>query len=440
MATGREAVDEALRAVREGQPYRLALLDWKMPELDGLEAAARISATPEIGRLPVVLVTAYEREFAGSEAAARAVDAVLHKPVSPSTLHDTVVGLLARPERRHRTGEVPLPRLAAGKRLLLVEDNEINRQVAREFLQYAGVNVVEAHNGYQALDRLARESFDAVLMDVQMPELDGVETVKAIRSQEHLRSLPVIAMTAHAMLGDRERFLEAGMSDYISKPIEEKDLLRVLARWVGEPAVTLPSSPEAGPVQLLPGLNTVDGVRRASGNADLYRRLLREFDSELPDTVARIRRKLETGAREDALALLHTLKGGAATLGARRIAEEAAAIEAALRRGEDVRTVAIDEAVEEVRRSIAVALDTPRPEHDAAQTAFAAPGSALLPIARRLEQQLRENNLGAVESFHELKTAAGPWFLQPMLAVESSLDRLDFDAARAHLRSPRSMR
>src|SRR5207244_2277484 len=151
------------------------------------------------------------------------IDAVLHKPISPSVLHDAVLEVLAPSDRKHRTAERPsLMQFAAGKRVLVVEDNEINRQVARELLTIAGIEVTEAHNGYQAIEKLASETFDAVLMDVQMPELDGIETVKAIRAAHgRFAKLPVIAMTAHAMLGDRERFLEAGMSDYIAKPIEE---------------------------------------------------------------------------------------------------------------------------------------------------------------------------------------------------------------------------
>ncbi|HVR40562.1 MAG TPA: response regulator, partial [Thermoanaerobaculia bacterium] len=290
--SGEAAIDEATRAAREGHPYRLAVLDWRMPGIDGTEAASKMATL----QLPVILVTAYEREYATQRADEVGIDAVLHKPVSPSTLHDALLGVLTPGARRSRATDARL-RFDSKKRVLLVEDNEINREVARELLRLAGLQVAEAHNGYQALDKLAAETFDAVLMDVQMPELDGVETVKRIRAQEKLRELPVIAMTAHAMLGDRERFLDCGMSDYIAKPIEEEQLLGVLSRWLnlGETHAPKPARPpqSAELPQVLPGLDVADGVRRTSGNMDLYGRLIVEFRRDLDTVLTRLRIAIE---------------------------------------------------------------------------------------------------------------------------------------------------
>jgi two-component system sensor histidine kinase/response regulator len=438
VSSGEEAIAEALRAAREGQPYRLALLDWKMPRLDGAEAAARLAQSTELPtRLPVILVTAYEREYAARRWEETGIDAVLHKPVSPSTLHDTVLNVLAPSDRPPRT-PVPSERPTFGrnKRVLLVEDNEINREVARELLTMAGLQVTEAYNGYEALDTLAVETFDAVLMDVQMPELDGVETVKAIRAQERLRSLPVIAMTAHAMLGDRERFLECGMSDYISKPIEEEQLLGVLGRWINvtaapEPQPTAPASDELP--QLLPGLDMRDGVRRASGNVELYRRLLGDLRRDIGEMLPKLREALDRGVVREALDLLHTLKGSAATLGARRISECAAVLEGRFRRNESVILDELIASAAELDESIGHVLDSAQPVA-APASAVHPSASSLLPIARRLDEQLLQNNLAAVGSFEELKALAGAQFGERMQQLEQSLDRLDFDAARAHLR------
>ncbi|HEX3109073.1 MAG TPA: response regulator, partial [Thermoanaerobaculia bacterium] len=316
--SGEEAVEEALRAAREGKPYRLAVFDWKMPGMDGAEAASRLMRMHDLpSRMPVILVTAYEREYATRHAEEAGIDAVLHKPVSPSTLHDALVSVLSPAERRARSvATVQRTHFPPGTKVLLVEDNEINREVARELLTLAGLEVVEAVNGYAALDAIAAQQFDAVLMDVQMPELDGVETVKAIRTQEHLKSLPVIAMTAHAMLGDRERFLDCGMSDYIAKPIDEEQLLAVLGRWI---PVETETKPEEAPVaaqsvpDVLPGLNVAEGIRRTSGNIDLYRRLIAEFRRDLLGALAKIRKAIEDSDMAQAHDLLHTLKGSAAT-------------------------------------------------------------------------------------------------------------------------------
>jgi CheY-like chemotaxis protein/HPt (histidine-containing phosphotransfer) domain-containing protein len=389
-------------------------------------------------RMPVILVTAYEREYATRRAEEAGIDAVLHKPVSPSTLHDALLSVLSPAERRARSAaNVQRTRFAPGKKVLLVEDNEINREVARELLTLAGLEVVEAVNGYKALDAIATQRFDAVLMDVQMPELDGVETVKAIRAQEHLESLPVIAMTAHAMLGDRERFLDCGMSDYIAKPIDEEQLLAVLGRWIHveaetkqEPALAAaPALPE-----VLPGLNVGDGVRRTSGNIDLYRRLIVEFRRDLLGALPKIRKAIEGSDMAQAHDLLHTLKGSAATMGARRVAQEAATLESWIRRGVPVvlgdLAAAIEEATESIE-SLTALLNVGR--------ASARPGRAeaqptsVLPIAEKMREHLDANNLAAVDFFPALKSAAGEKHAEPLRLLEESLDRLDFVAARRYL-------
>jgi CheY-like chemotaxis protein len=413
--SGEAAVNEVMRAKREGQPYRLAVLDWKMPGLDGAAAAARITSDSP---LPIILVTAYEREYADRQAEVKGIDAVLHKPVSPSMLHDAVLSVLQPAPRRIKTGEQPNPvRFTGNRRVLLVEDNEINREVARELLSAAGLRVTEAHNGYEAMEKLSSETFDAVLMDVQMPELDGVETVKAIRAASgRFGNLPVIAMTAHAMLGDRERFLDAGMSDYIAKPIEEKELIAVLKKWIGgtEPITAkqkLPVPPPVDKTEMLPGLLIGDGVRRTNGNMQLYKRLLAEFRREMDEVLPHLR----------------------SLIGARRVAEIAAALESRLRKGEAITADELAEAVAEVRMSIDAFLSADAPP--VVETKPGASNPQILPIAKRLAEHLRKNNLAAMSCFEELKAVAGSRFGEPMVKLEQSLDRLDFDAARVHLES-----
>jgi two-component system sensor histidine kinase/response regulator len=437
--SGEAAVAEALRAAREGHPYRLAVLDWRMPGVDGAEAAARMAKSAELKpHLPVILVTAYEREYASKRGREIGIDAVLHKPVSPSMLHDAVLNVLVPGEHRPRSAELPPQvKFEPGKRVLLVEDNEINREVAREMLAAAGLEVGEAHNGYQAMDKLAAEPFDVVLMDVQMPELDGVETVKAIRAvRGRYSKLPVIAMTAHAMLGDRERFLDAGMSDYIAKPIEEKQLLETLGKWIdvngGQMPSPVPPSATDTP-EVLPGLMVGDGIRRTSGNVALYKRLLAEFRTELD---------LDGAVDADRL---HTLKGSSSTLGARRVAEACAAQELRVRKGEPLDLSDLHAAVAEVLESIALVIAgdaaghgsaVPNPDPRESGTAQPCPtpsGTDMLTIAKRMSDHLKENNLAAVTCFEELKSLAGGRFREPMLQLEESLDRLDFDAARTHL-------
>jgi two-component system sensor histidine kinase/response regulator len=437
VASGEEALTEAAKARSEGHPYRLAILDWKMPGLDGAETALKL-AKIDGDSLPVILVTAYDREEALRQAERAGIDVVLHKPVSPSTLHDAVLRVLepGHPDPRGSESEI---RFAPGQRLLLAEDNAINREVARELLALAGLAVKEAHNGIEALRLLEEESFDGVLMDVQMPELDGIETVREIRRRPKLAALPVVAMTAHAMLGDRERFIEAGMSDYVAKPIEERELLRVLSRWLqpADSAAPARSAAAAAPRTLpvaLPGLAIAEGLRRASGNENLYRRLLADFDGDAASSVTQLDELLRRGATAEALDILHTIKGSAATIGADSLARAAARLEVTLKNGgsESPTLDEISSALHELRGSLArLPIRKSEPVRRAEP---AAEQQDVQPLIVQLRHYLEQNNLSAMESFENLRRVVGSE-AQSVNRIEAALDRLDFGAAALHLDS-----
>jgi CheY-like chemotaxis protein len=238
-ADGAEALHMAATAAERGRPFDLALIDWKMPGMDGVACAERL--TEGRGPRPLVLMTtAFSREQL-HEALARSradVHDILIKPVTPSTLFDACAGALGRLERPTShvvEREASLTRAQTdlrGARVLLVEDNDINAELAMALLDSAGLVVTLATDGRAALERLARESFDVVLMDCQMPEMDGYEAARRIRGELHLASLPVIAMTANAMSGDRAKALAAGMNDHIAKPIDVAAMFDTLARWI----------------------------------------------------------------------------------------------------------------------------------------------------------------------------------------------------------------
>jgi len=465
VGSGEEALAAAQRAAAEGHPFRLAVLDWKMPGLDGAETARRLARLHQIesrsgDRLAAILVTAYDRDEAIRRAEQAGIEVVLHKPVSPSTLHDAVLQVLDPSHRRRiETQLAAAPHFAAGQKVLLVEDNAINREVTRELLRLADLEVVEAHNGLEALRAVEHERFDVVMMDVQMPELDGIEAVRALRADVRFRELPVIALTAHAMLGDRERFLEAGMSDYLAKPIAETELMKVLSRWLrpaGDetdampvlpsvsagassraPSATVASSP-------FPGLAADEGLKRTGGNLLLYRRLLRLLAGENETTGARVRELLAGARRDEALALLHTLKGSAATVGGTRAAEAAAALERALRTGAaehelQPRLQELDAALGELLTSIgAFTADEPPPRGAAAiEVAMTADvvtgdGDAAV-LVQRLRELLPVNDLRALDCFQELKQALGGRADGALRALEEALERLDFESAGARL-------
>jgi CheY-like chemotaxis protein len=248
---------EVLQKAPGNDPFQLVLLDWKMPGMNGIETAAAIRDVPKLHQPSIIiLVTAYGRERVQERIDVAVVDTLLSKPVKPSKLFNAIMGLLGRSEagvpRRAQEPGARRIRQLAGRRVLVVEDNELNRYVAVVLLEEAGLTVEVAENGRVAIDKvtqLPKGYYDAVLMDIQMPIMDGYEATRHIREwefkvQDELFDLtdrplpvidyrlPIIALTAHALKGEKEKCLAADMDDYIAKPLDEQDLYRVLFDWI----------------------------------------------------------------------------------------------------------------------------------------------------------------------------------------------------------------
>ncbi len=227
-----------------------------------------------------------------------------------------------------------------GARMLLVEDDEINRQVAQEMLEGYGMDVTLAGNGMEALARLKEERFDGVLMDMQMPVMDGVTTTREIRKDPRYAEMPIIALTANVMVSEQNKILAAGMNDHIGKPIDPDRLVATLAKWVRPglatealPPAETPLAPAAEPLPDLPGVAVDSSVHRMGGNVSLYYSLLETFRSSKRDIVARLREALASNDTESAERIVHTLKGIAATLGAEPLQNQAAQLEQKIRDG-----------------------------------------------------------------------------------------------------------
>jgi len=354
VASGTECIAALERAANGGErPYDLVLMDWRMPGLDGLETIRRIQADPDLPQTPkLFLVTGYGREEIAAQAARLGIAGYLTKPIDPSLLLDALVSTLREPSSEASAsapagaGEVASPALS-GRRVLVAEDNEINQQVARELLEAAGMTVTLVGDGQEAVDRILPKpgAFDAVLMDVQMPVMDGLEATRRIREQVPPSALPIIAMTAHALEQERQRCLAAGMNDHVAKPISPTILMKTLAKWLGSrpgaegppvpaaPAVA-PAPPSADDILAggaLPPFDLPLALSHVNNNPQLLRRLLVDFADGFAGTVDEIMRALSQEKPGDALRLAHTLKGVAATLGLPHLAEEAGLVEAALR-------------------------------------------------------------------------------------------------------------
>jgi len=320
-------------------------MDWRMPGMDGLQASRHIKSDETLTKQPaIVLVTAFGREEVREEAERLQLDGFLVKPVTKSMIVDTLVNVFASPTDESAAGSEPGKEDAArltGLRVLLAEDNEINQQIAVELLEGDGAGVTVVNNGREAVERLTASptSFDVVLMDLQMPEMDGYQATAKIRADARFTKLPLIAMTAHATLEERQRCLAAGMNDHVSKPIDPRALFETVARYYrpatggAPPAPPVPAAVAAEPNLDLPsveGLDTKDGLARVAGNRRLYLKLLRQFTEQQGPASSQITEALARHDTPMAERLAHTVKGVAGNLGARAVQQAAATLEKAI--------------------------------------------------------------------------------------------------------------
>ncbi|KAB2928112.1 MAG: response regulator [Dechloromonas sp.] len=331
-ASGSEALVELAGARQAGHPYRLLLVDWKMPGMDGVELLSAIRrACPGDAAPAVIMITAHDHDELRAALGDLAIDTILDKPATPSSLFDSIMTALHHSPAIASTGEADSAIRFDGRRVLLVEDNEVNRELAEEILSATGLRVLSAENGQAALDRLRDEAVDLVLMDCQMPVMDGYEASRRIRSELGKTTLPIIAMTANALASDRERCLAAGMNDHVAKPIDVAILQATLARWLGTPGTPAAPLAAAEPKAAPADIDTQAALARLGQNRALHARLCDRFRDSQADVVDRLRTAIASGDREGAILIAHTLRGLAGNLGGNRLAAQAGELENALR-------------------------------------------------------------------------------------------------------------
>jgi polar amino acid transport system substrate-binding protein len=327
--------------------YDLVLMDYQMPGMNGIETSRKIREKLENIELPkIVMVTGFGREEIMRQSEKVGLQGFLIKPVSPSMLYDTIMEVFGKNTgledsmKQHEDKKPEGFRKIQGARLLLIEDNEINQQVAVETLEQEGFHVDVADDGRAGIDRLNKENnYDLVLMDLQMPVMDGYEATIEIRKDDKYKNLAIIAMTADAMTGVREQVLKAGMNDYVTKPINPKELWEALTKWIKPGDRKLPegflvAGEKSGEEIIIPdidGVDTEEGLSHVGGNKKLYLNLLSKFRDEYGDAVRDIRKSLEKGDREAAVRGAHTVKGVAGNIGAKEVQQAAAVVEAALK-------------------------------------------------------------------------------------------------------------
>jgi len=449
VSSGNEALRELAKA-DSSDPYRLVLMDWQMPGVDGLQTSQTIKRRGYLRNVPrILMITAFGREDLRLQTPETEIEAFLQKPVSPSVLYDTLMNLFGVPTEEENVPasagkpDRDLP-LVNGIRVLLVEDNEVNQQVARELLESEGANVTIADHGAEAVKLLTQgsrpPSFDVVLMDLQMPVMDGLTATRLLRAEAYLQHLPIIAMTAHAMAEEIQSCLEAGMNDHVGKPIDPGTFFATIARWTRvrqRPAPEVPAKTANKRNEMnLPEIEHVDvagGLQRVAGNKRLYLDLLSQFVAKQGIAGERIRQALEGGDRNQAERLAHSLKGTAGNLGINQIFDLAGNLERAIREShagienliKDL-TLATDRQIHTIQAALlSVNMEDGKPFDSRSKE----PAEALDAMTR-LKELLEASDADAVEAYTNLAgLLRGVVDTSRLEALGAAVNGFDFDAA-----------
>ncbi|MEO5362387.1 MAG: response regulator [Magnetococcus sp. DMHC-8] len=464
VTSGADAVTEMARSIGTGSPYPLVLLDYQMPGMDGIETAHQIiscvSRHARNGFSPkMILLSAFAREedlLPGANQAG--IEVFLSKPVTRSRLFDTIMDVLGHEVvRSHRTGGQEIDPQGVldqigGARVLLVEDNPINQQVAREMLEQVGLVVTVVNNGLEATHQVLASPFDMVFMDIHMPVMDGYTAVRQIRSDAHFAQLPIIAMTAHAMEGDRQRSFDVGMNGHVTKPIDRKQLHATLLQWIkpgdrprpeGQSVPShLPMRNSGGQEVLLdlPGVDVSAGLERLGGNRRLFRSLLLQAGRDFSPVAAQLRHALQGKRQDDLLAaksLVHTLKGVAGNVSAISLHKAAIALEQAMVADQKER---YPDLLDHLERLLIPFLEGIRIlEQDAMSEPTSPNVVSVDPVRTRalltlLATHIQNGNTEAEACFAELKSyLQGSASAQDLAQLEAAIEQFDFPTAQTVL-------
>lgn len=438
---GPQALQQLTRSLALAQPYEVVLVDWAMPGIDGWETSKRIRALPN-KRMPViVMVTAHGREALAERSTGdnALLDGFLAKPVTASMLLDAVADARANhPSRRSTsppTDSRPVQRLQK-MHVLVVEDNPTNQQVVTELLQSEGAVGAVAGGGQAALGRLSHgeASFDAVLMDVQMPDMDGYTATRRIRALPGMQHLPIIAMTANVLPSDRQACLDAGMSDHIGKPFDLDDLVGRLRQWTGRSAALARASSHMGdrlPDAPAAVLDSASAIRRMRGNTELYASLLDDFGTAADTLVRGLMQAHQQGDRDHALRQLHTLKGLAGTIGAMALAGLAAAQELAVRSARDDWHVFLEPAKLAEQLAAVQALAATTVPAGRADDEHDTPTPLTQEQLATFVHLLDASNLEALDVYDAIASSMAHVHPETHQRIEAALANMDFAAAHA---------
>ena len=433
--SGEAALAELQLAENAGQPYGLCILDWKMPGMDGAATLLHLRRSKPLQHLPAIMMTtAYDGCALQAALGEVTADAILAKPVTPSSLFDSIAEALHQrnPAALRRGSPVPQVSMMTDRRVLLVEDNPVNQELAEQLLQAVGIVVTTANNGLEALACLEREQFDAVLMDCQMPVMDGFEATRRLRADRRFADLPVIALTAGVQARDRELCFASGMSDHLSKPLDVNLLYATLGKWMHATPNMAGGVPRTLPD--LPGLDLVAALGRLNGNTALFSQLLKRFHEDQGDVLSRLRQALDSKDLETARRDAHTLKGLAGNLGANTLQSTAQVLEEALAQGDMIKSTAQLAILEVLVTDLLQAIEQAMPEFAGAATPVSGKPLPLADIAY-LQKLLDADDAEALRHFNTIAAdLKGHFDADKLQQLSRHISRYDFEPASELLR------
>ncbi len=455
VSSGQEGVEAIQQGLDEGDPFQLVVVDWLMPEMDGIQTVQIIKSrfSTELSAKMLLLVPYDREEQLRTAGDAVGVHGYLPKPVNCSILFDTIMNLFGKEvskavrQGRKEIDVTQVRQQIGGAHILLVEDNAINQQVAGEMLKEIGVVVDVVGNGQEAIAQVERCDYDLVLMDIQMPVMDGYAATRQIRLNPRLAKLPIIATTAHAMSGDREKCLQAGMNDHVTKPIERAGFFATLINWivprdglgqlVDDMGIKVVQEEDGLISDLLPHIDVQSALNRFNGNQHLYHSLLLEFYADYAQSGQQLRDLLTCGGDEDFLAakrIVHTVKGLSGTLMAVRLYGVALALEMGL---EDVLKgeYSLLDAFEEALLAVVEAIGTLKPlaeENPMLSSVIADGGESaeleldvVVPKLVELWSLLQHKSFGARKSFDSLQAALRPPSAEVQALMHQLVEQID---------------
>jgi two-component system, sensor histidine kinase and response regulator len=454
-ASGEQALLHLQAAAADNDPYHLILLDWLMPGIDGIETSRRIQNAKDIGEIPAILmITASGYEDINPKMAEAGLSHLLVKPINEASLHDALLEVLlgdsmAAAHRRYREQQhntdfdfSPI----RGASVLLVDDVELNREVGREILQEAGVSVEVAINGQQALEKIRQGKYQLVLMDIQMPVLDGLAATREIRTDARFRDLPILAMTAHAMTGDREESLAAGMNDHLTKPIDPVALYTALLRWIPQGDYQKnhlqPDFPNKNngqnhshssePLPKLEGIDCERGLANHMRRPVFYRRILSQFNREFGTTAEDIADALSQHDFELARRLAHSVKSAAATIGAMELSQRAQILEHRLAAGKtaEAELIPFRSALTHIVTSLSPLARQAMLAEEAENHTGTLHIETAIAVLERMRAFLKQDDAAAEPLLNDLAASLkGPAWIGQVSQLREQIEDIEYDAA-----------